>query len=144
MAQPSNGITTIIGNLTVYNRNSGFIVNQFNYNGYDVVKSLPNNNNYLTLLYDRQGNGLRSKLIEISVDGQENYSLTNTFTKPISLNIVENGNYYVTDSTGQIGTLFFRQFVPDGASGGIVSSTSGNSNSSGGSGGSGITGPGTV
>ena len=144
VAQPSNGITTIIGNLTVYNRNSGFIVNQFNYNGYDVVKSLPNNNNYLTLLYDRQGNGLRSKLIEISVDGQENYSLTNTFTKPISLNIVENGNYYVTDSTGQIGTLFFRQFVPDGASGGIVSSTSGNSNSSGGSGGSGITGPGTV
>jgi len=140
IATPTNGITTIAGNVTIYNRNTNFIVNQYTYNGYDTVKALPVNNDYLVLLYDRQGNGLRSKLIKIGADGQNYYSLTNTFTRPVSLNIAENGNYYVTDTTGQIGTIFIRTFVDDGASSGVsAGSSSGSSSNSGGftSGGSG-------
>jgi len=150
IAQPSAGISTIVGNLTIYNRNTNFIVNQFLYNGFDAVKSIPNNNDYLVLLYDRQGNGLRSKLIQIGADGAINYSLTNTFTKPVSLSVVENGNFYVTDTTGQIGTLFFRNFVADGASTGVSAGSNGGtgnggsgngaSGSSGGNFGGGVTG----
>ena len=99
------------------------------YKNYDAVKAYPSNNGYLILLYDRPGNGLRSKLIEIGQDGISNYSLTNTFTKPVSLNIQQNGDYYVTDTSGQYGTLFFRTFVSDGSG-----NTTGSSSSSGGTG----------
>lgn len=123
IAHPSNGIATISGNVSVFNRNTNVITNQFVYNGYDTVKALPFDNQYLVLLYDRQGNGLRSKLIRVGIDGKTNYALTNVFSKPVSLDIAENSNYYVTDTTGQIGTIFIRQFIADGAIG-ISSGTS--------------------
>ena len=114
IAEPSNGISTIVGNVYIYNRNSNTIINNYVYNNYDAVKAFPVNNSYLILLFDRPGNGLRSKLIRIGQDGTTNYALTNTFTKPVSLDIRENGKYYVTDTTGQYGTLYFRTFISDG------------------------------
>ena len=68
----------------------------------------------MILLNDRLGK-IRSKLIEISQDGTNTYSLSNIFTRPFSLDIQENGYFYVTDITGQYGTIYFRTFVADGS-----------------------------
>lgn len=114
VAEPTNGITTIVGRVSVYDRNKNIIINHFDYRGFDTVKALPDGEDYLILLHDRQASGLRSKLIKVSPDGRINYSLTNVFTRPVSLDIKENEQYYVTDTTGQIGTIFVREFVDDG------------------------------
>jgi hypothetical protein len=136
IAEPTNGISTIVGNVYIYNKNTGTIINQFSYPGFDAVKAIPQDNDFLILLYDRQANGLRSKLTRVGQDGKSNYNLTNVFTKPVSLDLKENNNYYVTDTTGKIGTIFDRQFVGDGSG----NSTGIGSTSSSSSGGGGLSG----
>jgi hypothetical protein len=54
---------TLKGSVSVYNVNNQVITNSFVFNGFDAVKSVPYDNNYVTILYDRLGNGIRSKLI---------------------------------------------------------------------------------
>ena len=132
VSEPSIGVTTIVGNVYVYNRNSGTISNQFSYKGFDTVKSLPIENDFLILLYDRQANGLRSKLIRVGQDGRTNYAINNLFIKPVSLRIGDEGDYYVTDTTGQIGTIFERQFIPDGSGNSNGTGNTGNNNGGGG------------
>ncbi len=114
VANPGIGTTTIIGNVFVYNRNTASLINSYQYENLDAVKAYPNNDNYLVLLNDRIGR-IRSKLIEISQDGTNTYSLSNIFTRPVSLDIQENGLFYVTDITGQYGNIYFRTFVGDGS-----------------------------
>jgi len=105
--------TSIVGSVNVYNVGNQVISNSFTFSGFDVVKSLPYNNNYVTILYDRLGNGIRSKLISLGQDGSIKYTLTNVLNKPVSLSIKENGLFYVTDSLGQVGQIFFRSFPLD-------------------------------
>jgi hypothetical protein len=105
--------STLIGSVSIYNVTNQVISNSFVFNGFDVVKTLPYNNNYITILYDRLGNGIRSKLISLGQDGSINYTLTNFLNKPVSLSIKENGLFYVTDVQGQVGQLFFRTFPLD-------------------------------
>jgi len=111
---PGIGTTTVVGNVFVYNRNTASLINRYQYENFDAVKAYPNDDNYLILLNDRLGK-IRSKLIEISQDGTNTYSLSNIFTRPVSLDIQENGYFYVTDITGQYGTIYFRTFVADGS-----------------------------
>ena len=114
VANPGIGTTTVVGNVFVYNRNTASLINRYQYENFDAVKAYPNDDNYLILLNDRLGK-IRSKLIEISQDGTNTYSLSNIFTRPVSLDIQENGYFYVTDITGQYGTIYFRTFVADGS-----------------------------
>jgi hypothetical protein len=114
VANPGIGTTTIIGNVFVYNRNTASLINNYQYENLDAVKAYPNDDNYLILLNDRLGR-IRSKLIEISQDGTNTYSLSNVFTRPVSLAIEENGFFYVTDITGQYGNIYFRTFIGDGS-----------------------------
>lgn len=133
VANPGIGTTTFIGNVYVYNRNTASLINKYDYQNFDAVKAYPKDDNYLILINDRLGK-IRSKLIEISQDGTNNYSLSNVFTRPVSLDIQENGYYYVTDITGQYGTIYFRTFVADGSgnSTGQSGGASGGGSSSGG------------
>lgn len=136
IAEPTNGITTMAsGKVYIYNRNKNLIVNRFEFNGFDTVKALPENNNYTILLYDRNANGLRSKLIKVSPDGKTNYSLTNVFTRPVSLEKKENESYYITDTTGKFGSIFIRQFILDGSGNSSGAGSTGTSGDTGGFGG---------
>ena len=95
------------------------------------MKAQPEGEDFVVILNDRL-KSIKSKLIKIGQDGATKYSVTNTFTRPVSLNIAENNFYYVTDLTGQYGKIFFRSFTQDGAG-----SSGGNSGGSGGTGGTG-------
>jgi len=128
IAQPGISTNNIVGKAIVYNRNSGSLVNQYEFANFDAVKAYSEDDSYLILLNDRLG-GIRSKLIKIGQDGSNQYSLSNVFSRPVSLEIKENGYYYVTDLTGQYGSIFFRTFVADGSG----NSTGSNTRGSGGS-----------
>ena len=97
------------------------------------MKAYPDNDDFVILLNDRL-KSIRSKLIKIGQDGTTKYSVTNTFSRPVSLELADNGNYYVTDLTGQYGTIFFRTFVQDG-SGNSQGQTQGGSTGGGNAGG---------
>ena len=105
--------STIIGNLSVYKVSTNTVLNNYVYSGFDVVQGIPDSNNYSLILYDRQGNGLRSKFLQISQDGSPINSVNNTFNKPVSVAIKENGLYYITDSQGPLGVIFDRTFIGD-------------------------------
>ena len=132
VAQPGISTENISGKLYVYNRNSASIINQYTYNNFDAVKAYPQDDNYLVLLNDRIG-GIRSKLIRIAQDGTSNFTASNIFTRPVSLDIQENNQFYVTDITGQYGTIYFRTFVADGSGNSTGTSGLGSNTGSGGS-----------
>lgn len=136
VANPGIGTINFTGNVFVYNRNTASMINKYSYETFDAVKAYPEDDDYLILLNDRLG-GVRSKLVKIGQDGTNNYSISNVFTRPVSLDIQENGNYYVTDVTGQYGTIYFRTFVQDGSGNSTGSSggASGGGSDTGGSGG---------
>lgn len=133
IAQPGLTTVNIVGNVYIYNRNTAGLLNQYRYAGYDAVKAYPENDDFLVLLNDRL-KSIRSKLIKIGQDGTNKYSVTNTFSRPASLELADNGNYYVTDLTGQYGEIFFRTFVQDG-SGNSAGQTAGGSTGGGNAGG---------
>lgn len=137
IAQPGIGSTNITGNVFIYNRNTASVINQFSFNNYDAVKALSDESSILVLLNDRIGK-IKSKLLRLNQDGTVSYNLSNVFTRPVSLDIKENGYYYVTDITGQYGTIFNRTFVGDGSG-----SSSGSNQSGGGTTGGGTTGGGS-
>ncbi len=114
VSQPGLTTTDIEGKVLIYNRNSASLINQFSYVGFDAVQAYPQDNDFVILLNDRLSS-LRSKLLKIGQDGTTKYSVTNQFSRPVSLDVSEDDNYYVTDLTGQYGTIFFRTFVEDGA-----------------------------
>jgi hypothetical protein len=132
VAQPGIATQNIVGSLYVYNRNSASIINQYKYTNFDAVKAYPQNDDYLVLLNDRIG-GIRSKLIRMAQDGTTNFSASNIFTRPVSLDIQENDQFYVTDITGQYGTIYFRTFVADGSGNSTGTSGTGSNTGSGGS-----------
>ena len=122
---------TLLGSISVYKASTNTVLNNYSYNGFDVVQGIPYNNNFSLVLYDRQGNGLRSKLLQIGQDGTPISSVNNVFNKPVSVTVKENGFYYVTDSQGPLGKIFDRTFIGDLSVSGPVnspsSSTSGSS-----------------
>jgi hypothetical protein len=125
-SKPIVGFNTSPGYVYVYNRNLNTLINNFVFSS-SVVKTIPVNNEYLVLLYDWATLGLKSRVVKIQIDGTTDYSLTNIMTKPVSVNTQDNGFYYVTDTSGQLGVVFFRQFVGDGTGNGITSTTGGTS-----------------
>lgn len=132
IAQPGIGTQNFTGEVVVYNRNYNSILSNYSFKDYDAVKSEPFEDDYLVLLNDRIGS-IRSKLIKIKSDGTVSYSASNIFTRPVSLKIKEDDKYYVTDTTGQYGTIYFRSFVTDGnpnSSGGTNTNGSGNAGGS--------------
>jgi hypothetical protein len=131
VAQPGISTDNITGKAIIYNRNSGSLVNQYTFSNFDAVKAYSEDDGYLILLNDRLG-GIRSKLVKVGQDGSNQYTLSNAFSRPVSLEIKENGYYYVTDLTGQYGTIFFRTFVADGSGNSTGSSSSGGGGSTGG------------
>jgi len=142
IAQPSIDYTTaspIIGYSTspsfiyVYDRNKNFFINKLQFSS-TVVKAVPDANEYVALLYDWEGLGLRSKLIRVRPDSTTNFVVSNVLSKPVSLNLQLNGKYYVTDTTGQLGSVFFRKFIADGSGNtiGAANTGSGTGSSSGG------------
>ena len=131
VAQPGLGTQNIVGQVFVFNRNVGAVLNSYLFSGYDAVKAEPLDNDYVVLINDRIG-FIRSKLVKIANDGRIAYSTSSALTRPVSLKIQEDGNYYVTDITGQYGNIYFRSFTPDGNA---VSSGTNNINSSGNAGG---------
>lgn len=133
IALPTNGINTIIGNVYLFNRSNNSFLNQFSYNNLDTVKALPTPDNSFLILINDRISGLKSNLLKVAQDGAVNASYGNVFTQPVSLSIKENGNYYVSDTTGQIGTIYFRSFIADGSGNstnkGISTSSSSSSSS---------------
>jgi hypothetical protein len=105
--------STIIGVLSIYKVSTNTILNSYTYSGFDVVQGIQKDSNYGIILYDRQASGLRSKLLEINQDGTPVSSVNNVFNKPVSLQVRENGLYYVTDNKGPLGAIFDRTFIGD-------------------------------
>lgn len=132
-SNPSIGLNTSPSYIYVYNRNKNYFINKFEFNS-TVAKAIPDSNEYVAILYDWAGLGLRSKLVRIKPDSTTDFVLNNVLNKPVSLNSQLNGKYYVTDTTGQLGNIFFRKFISDGSGNtiGVANTGSGSGNSSGG------------
>jgi hypothetical protein len=132
-SNPSIGLSTSPSYIYVYNRNKNYFINKFEFNS-TVAKAIPDSNEYVAILYDWAGLGLRSKLVRIKPDSTTDFVLNNVLNKPVSLNSQLNGKYYVTDTTGQLGNIFFRKFISDGSGNtiGAANTGSGSGNSSGG------------
>jgi hypothetical protein len=132
-SNPSIGLSTSPSYIYVYNRNKNYFINKFEFNS-TVAKAIPDSNEYVAILYDWAGLGLRSKLVRIKPDSTTDFVLNNVLNKPVSLNSQLNGKYYVTDTTGQLGNIFFRKFISDGSGNtiGAANTGGGSGNSSGG------------
>jgi hypothetical protein len=104
---------TIIGSVSIFKSSTNTFVNTYQYKGYDAVKSIVKNTNFSTILYDREANGLRSRIIETTPSGAVVNSYNNIFSKPTSITLKENNSYYITDNQGSTGPIFDRVFVLD-------------------------------